>query len=988
MNNVFNFFLEKMKNEINEEEAQLSNDKILSEKNISKKVGNYIIEEQLGVGTFSKVTKGIHTLTGEKVAIKILDKSKIKDEIDIERINREIEILKSISHVNISFLYESKSTIHNFYLIMEYIEGGDLSDYISKNVSLPENIACRFFRQLISVIEYLNEMGIVHRDIKPENILLDSSKKNIKVIDFGLSNYCTNSEMLQSACGSPCFASPEMISGHSYKGVTTDLWSAGIVLYSMLVGTLPFDDQELNILYEQIKIGTFYIPSNLSLESIDFLKRILQVDPQKRINIKEIKEHPWFNIEKNPMYKGIDLTVETFPYDEKLIDYVMKKYLSKDKDISKNNFILMIQYHACNEYTTTYYLVEKYFKKHKKYKSEKNNDFIQNLNAPEILEQNNNDRIAYTDTDIEINMKNKINIEKLKANEYSNINNKEDNLNNKKFKKMLFFNNKIMKPDTSKETSPSQNKKKEYEKIIKKDIKKENNNRKNKNKINSTLLTLKDNKISENNYKNKKIKSWSKGKKKYILKTKQKNNNLLFNKLKINRNKLKLDNFQTEINSQNSTENNIRANSLLEDQKNIKINSFKIETQKNKKKYISPRNKEIILINDNKTNYLNTSKYKDLMNDKNEKNKTLRDKFYKISFNNFNKKIFINPNFNTIQNKLNISHKNNALNEKYNKNKIKSPNSNLSLLFLKKKYFESKNMNKSLNKYKELIDEFNSGYLTDKKENLKTELINDYFTENNKYIKNNKFSSLTNNNSQNKSILPISKKLNKNINKNAIYLTNKKNQEINNEKLNYYKKNKQKKIININSINNKSSVNNNLSKLFFDKLKKISIKEQDNKTYSSYIKTEINDRNQKYKNISPNKILSLSPLHNNNNKTIAAKKIINININNILKIDKKYSISRNQNNPTKNNLYNNNNSELFSKNSIYKINNYYSCYPLSSEKFPNNKSDFKHKKNNNETNIKYALNHQKINQDLQSFKNYSSMLKKQLLNSQLHKKNY
>ena len=134
--------------------------------------------------------------------------------------------------------------------------------------------------------------------------------------------------------------------------------------------------------------------------------------------------------------------------------------------------------------------------------------------------------------------------------------------------------------------------------------------------------------------------------------------------------------------------------------------------------------------------------------------------------------------------------------------------------------------------------------------------------------------------------------------------------------------------------------------------------------------------------------MSLSPLHNNNNKTIAAKKIINININNILKIDKKYSISRNQNNPTKNNLYNNNNSELFSKNSIYKINNYYSCYPLSSEKFPNNKSDYKHKKNNNETNIKYALNHQKINQDLQSFKNYSSMLKQQLLNSQLHKKNY
>ena len=217
-----------MQNEI--KKIEFINEGEFPEKEFSKKVGNYLLAEQIGVGTFSKVTKGIHILTGEKVAIKILDKSQIKDEIDIKHITREMEILKSIFHKNICQLYETISTEHNFYLIMEYIDGGDLGDYISKNISLSEHIACRFFRQLISAIEYLNDMGISHRDLKPENILLDSSYSNIKVIDFGLSNYCANSEFLKSACGSPCFASPEMLSGNLYLGVTTDLWSTGIVL--------------------------------------------------------------------------------------------------------------------------------------------------------------------------------------------------------------------------------------------------------------------------------------------------------------------------------------------------------------------------------------------------------------------------------------------------------------------------------------------------------------------------------------------------------------------------------------------------------------------------------------------------------------------------------------------------------------------------------------------------------------------------------------
>jgi len=330
-------------------------------KNGSKMIGNYILFEQIGKGTFSKVTQAIHILTEQIVAVKILEKEKIEDDIDVERIIREIEILNNINHPNIAQMYEIYSTVHNIYLMMEYVEGGDLFDYIYTNKFLPEPKACYLFRQLIGVIEYLNEMGITHRDIKPENILLDKDKENIKVIDFGLSNYCTDKNLLHSSCGSPCYASPEMLSGKPYIGISTDLWSSGIVLYSMLVGSLPFDEQELHKLYEQIKVGKFYLPSTLSLEAMDLLKKLLMVDPNKRIGLNEIKNHPWFKMEKNPIYKGINIYKDgEFPCNEKAVSYVIKQYFSKDKEINVDSLSSMIKTNECNKYTATYYLAKKY----------------------------------------------------------------------------------------------------------------------------------------------------------------------------------------------------------------------------------------------------------------------------------------------------------------------------------------------------------------------------------------------------------------------------------------------------------------------------------------------------------------------------------------------------------------------------------------------------------------------------------------------------
>ena len=345
------------------------------------------------MGTFSKVTRAFHLITQQTVAVKILDKGKIEDEIDIERIIREIEILKSIHHPNIAQMYETYSTVHNFYLMMEYVSGGDLFDYITSHNYLDEKKSCYFFRQIIAVLEYLIELHISHRDIKPENILLNEEHTQIKFIDFGLSNYCSNNELLHSSCGSPCYASPEMLSGHSYKGTTTDLWSAGIVLYSMLVGALPFDDQELSKLYEQIKIGKFYIPSTLSLEAIDLLKKILEVDPRKRINIEGVKNHPWFKLEENPLYKGINITIDFFPCDKKVVNYVIKNYFMEDKDINSNIFVKMIHSHECNKYTATYYLVKSnVLKIEEKFKIRKEKKKIDNTNQDkkENKEENNN----------------------------------------------------------------------------------------------------------------------------------------------------------------------------------------------------------------------------------------------------------------------------------------------------------------------------------------------------------------------------------------------------------------------------------------------------------------------------------------------------------------------------------------------------------------------------------------------------------------------
>ena len=318
-----------------------------------KYIGQFVLGKKLGQGTFGIVVLGTHQITGEKVAVKILDKDRILQEADKTRIEREIKILKNMRHNNIVHLFDVKETPSSLYIIMEYICGKELFDYIIDKKYLSELETCNFYQQIISGIEYLGKIKVAHRDLKPENLLLDE-QKNIKIVDFGLSNIYPKNELLITACGSPCYAAPEMINGEPYIGLRVDIWSSGIVLFAMLCGYLPFEDEDNEALYKKITAGKFKTPKHLSDCCKDFLYKILNVNPNQRYTIEQIKNHPWFNIinPKINMSVGLLLNVYIVPIDEKILEEMVNELKFNEAEVRAN---LIANNH--NHTTTTYYLL-------------------------------------------------------------------------------------------------------------------------------------------------------------------------------------------------------------------------------------------------------------------------------------------------------------------------------------------------------------------------------------------------------------------------------------------------------------------------------------------------------------------------------------------------------------------------------------------------------------------------------------------------------
>ncbi|XP_062864724.1 maternal embryonic leucine zipper kinase isoform X2 [Trichomycterus rosablanca] len=259
---------------------------------VSELLKYYEVYETIGSGGFAKVKLGRHILTGEKVAIKIMEKKVLGD--DLPRVKTEIEAMKNLSHQHVCRLYHVIETASKIYMVLEYCPGGELFDYIVAKDRLSEQETRIFFRQIVSALAYVHSKGYAHRDLKPENLLIDEDH-NLKLIDFGL---CAKPKgglgyELMTCCGSPAYAAPELIQGKSYIGSEADVWSMGVLLFALLCGYLPFDDDNCMVLYKKITKGRYDNPSWLSIGSIMLLNQMLQVEPKRRLTVRHLLNHPW-----------------------------------------------------------------------------------------------------------------------------------------------------------------------------------------------------------------------------------------------------------------------------------------------------------------------------------------------------------------------------------------------------------------------------------------------------------------------------------------------------------------------------------------------------------------------------------------------------------------------------------------------------------------------------------------------------------------------
>ncbi|CAG0883813.1 unnamed protein product [Darwinula stevensoni] len=254
-------------------------------------VGPYRLEKTLGKGQTGLVRLGAHCVAGKKVAIKIVNREKLSESV-LQKVEREIAIMKLIEHPHVLGLYDVYENKKYLYLILEHVSGGELFDYLVKKGRLTPKEARRFFRQIISALDFCHSHSICHRDLKPENLLLDE-KNNIKIADFGMASLQPDGFMLETSCGSPHYACPEVIRGERYDGRKADIWSCGVILYALLVGALPFDDDNLRQLLEKVKRGVFHIPHFVPPDCQSLLRGMIHVNPDKRLTLSEIKRHPW-----------------------------------------------------------------------------------------------------------------------------------------------------------------------------------------------------------------------------------------------------------------------------------------------------------------------------------------------------------------------------------------------------------------------------------------------------------------------------------------------------------------------------------------------------------------------------------------------------------------------------------------------------------------------------------------------------------------------
>ncbi|XP_059641304.1 CBL-interacting serine/threonine-protein kinase 5-like [Cornus florida] len=257
--------------------------------------GKYEMGRLLGQGTFAKVYYAKNIITGESVAIKVINKDMVMKEGMMDQIKREIAVMRLVRHPNIVEMKEVMATKHKIFFVMEYIKGGELFAKVLKG-KLREDSARKYFQQLISAVDFCHSRGVYHRDLKPENLLLDDNE-NLKVSDFGLSalpEQCRHDGLLHTQCGTPAYVAPEVLRKKGYDGAKADLWSCGVVLYVLLAGFLPFQEENVMKMYRKVFKAEFVFPPWFSSDAKRLISKLLVADPEKRISISGITRVPWF----------------------------------------------------------------------------------------------------------------------------------------------------------------------------------------------------------------------------------------------------------------------------------------------------------------------------------------------------------------------------------------------------------------------------------------------------------------------------------------------------------------------------------------------------------------------------------------------------------------------------------------------------------------------------------------------------------------------
>ena len=825
-------------------------------------LSEYTLKGIIGRGTFSIVKLGENKKTKEKFAIKIMQKNKIINKEDLQRIQREIKILSRLNHPNVIKIHKIEEDSKKFYIIMEYCENGELFNRIVEKQRLNEDESALFYYQIISGLEYIHKNKVAHRDLKPENLLL-SKNDILKIIDFGLSNYSNYNYLLGTPCGSPCYASPEMVSGKKYNGFLIDIWSTGIILFAMICGYLPFEDKDNEVLFEKIVKCKINYPKHIGDLPLDLMKRIIVPNPNKRITINEIKEHPFY-LKGKLLFHQKYPEIKTQKIKEifiKTIKPIIQTKIMKSKDkkeISENKRKKVIGKN---------YII--------------NLDNINNIYQPNITENIDYKRAITDDNYINEN----ININNMKSLDFNkkeeNILTKETNNNNKDKNDENINNDKTESPSSNlnSEEIPMDSVPNEFndEKSEQSNLNSNNNEEKN-NKIKEEIksINIQNGPTINNNASSNKNNDLSKKSQKVEINLEKSvnkktiNDNIIkkpYTNIKnpvdiLNKDKTKInDNIIVEYypnqKSYNSIERSTTNNSNNTENNNFnKSNYVTINQQVPKTSYMNNKinpiydDKNKILINKIKTNYISNTapknndkinyyhetKYpKNNLNNHNKTNKIFYKKINNITkyniqnINDINDKNYINNRENNINltnispnyhnyNKKNVrlntytnDFLNNTVNEKSNnKQKIMDIFNELQIIQKNKKKIIEQNNNKSNYSYSNKLTNIFENHSLSAGKNLQTTPIKDVNINQNPkndiYDLNNKYNNTNRQNNKTKNIINTYSERDYNY-----YNINKKYMNNNSNAKNYRKIND--KIIkkmnnkNINNANNDENIN-------------------------------------------------------------------------------------------------------------------------------------------------------------------------------------